>query len=128
MQRRNLRAAPAALVPALVLVLATAFAADAPPQVKVSFGARNPAATKCSLFTRMDEHGHAGTELQFYTYAQAWFAGRLLENTTSGRRPLDAEGPGRVRAYRELMEFCEKNPEAPFGAAIAALWGDTPLG
>lgn len=118
------RAAAAALCLAMTAGVAAAVAA-APENEPASFGARDPATTKCSLVTRMQEKGGAGTELQFYTWAQAWFAGRLAENPNAGKKPLDASGPGRSKAYETLLEFCEKNPDARFGQAVEALWASS---
>ena len=115
------RAAAAALGLVITLGLSSA-AMAAKEKAPVSFGASDPVTIKCALFTRMQEKGTAGTELQFYTWTRAWFAGRLVENPASGRKPLDASGPGRIKAYQQLTEFCEKNPAATFGQAVEALW------
>jgi hypothetical protein len=111
---------------ALALLTGSAVAADAPRPGRepASFGARDPGATRCGLLTKMQEKGPAGTELQFYTYAQAYFVGRLAGGPGGAQAPLASDGSARQRAYQTLIAYCEKHPSGTFLDAVTALWGD----
>jgi hypothetical protein len=113
------RAVPVLL---LALVASPAITAAAEPQ-GASFGARDPAAIACPLFVDMATRAPAGTERQFYDWAQGYFAGRATSGT--GRR-LPADGPGRAENFQALVDFCRKNPDARFEAAVTALWSSAP--
>jgi hypothetical protein len=89
---------------------------------RASFGARDAGAVKCSLFVKMQEKGPSGTELQFYTWAQGYFTGRLAGAPQSGKAPLAADGPQRESAYQALRSYCEKNSSGTFLDAVVALW------
>lgn len=87
-----------------------------------SFGADDPAAISCELFTTMHEKAPTGTERQFYNWAQGYFAGRSAAGPAAAGRELPAAGDARTAAFGKLLAFCGKNPSATFGAAVAALW------
>lgn len=105
--------------PALVLAACLSTAATAAPG-EASFGARDPAAIRCSLFTQMNERAPSGTERQFYDWAQGYFAGRSA-GAGEGRR-LPPDGADRDAAYRRLLDFCTANPAASYADAVLALW------
>lgn len=102
------------------LLAATASVATANAQGPgASFGVRDPAATACALFSEMAERAPSGTERQFYDWAQGYFAGRT---TGSAGQRLASEGRERSRNFDYLLEYCAKNPEAKFEAAVRSLW------
>lgn len=107
----------------LSLLVAGALPAVATAEGAASFGARDPAATACPLFVDMATRAPTGTERQFYDWAQGYFAGRAAAGT--GRR-LPSDGPARAQDYQALVDFCRKNPDARFEAAVAALWNAAP--
>jgi hypothetical protein len=111
-------------IAALALAGGLAQAANTAPATgeRASFGSHDPGAVKCALFTKMQEKGPSGTELQFYTWAQAYFTGRLAGAPQSGRAPLAADGPQRERTYQALLAYCEKNSTATFLDAVVTLW------
>jgi hypothetical protein len=104
-------------VSAATLVAAGRAAAQEPA---ASFGARDPAAIGCALFTEMAEKAPSGTERQFYDWTQGYFAGRSAADP--GGLRLASDGPGRVKNYQYLLDYCAKNPAANFEAAVLSLW------
>jgi hypothetical protein len=110
---------------ALALISGLAYAADSKTAIareRASFGARDAGAVRCSLFVKMQEKGPSGTELQFYTWAQGYFTGRLTARPDAGHAQLAADGPQREKVYKALLSYCEKNPSATFLDAVVTLW------
>ncbi|MEQ1802883.1 MAG: hypothetical protein ABL989_13225 [Gammaproteobacteria bacterium] len=113
---------PARLVAAAALagLMASGPPAAAEP-AGASFGADDPAAIGCALFTEMHGKAPTGTERQFYNWAQGYFAGRSAA-APAAARALPGSGPARRDAFRKLLAFCAGNPSASFGTAVLAAW------
>jgi hypothetical protein len=86
-------------------------AADGP----ASYGAVDPASVRCELLLRMQDRAPRGTELQFYTWAQGYFAGR------GALPPLAAAGAERERHFAQLLRYCGEHLDATFRDAVEEL-------
>ncbi len=82
---------------------------------QASYGAVDPASVRCELLLRMQDRAPRGTELQFYTWAQGYFAGR------GAPPPLAAAGAERERYFAQMLRFCREHPDATFRNAVEEL-------
>ena len=106
----------------LVAALLAAGPGVAAEQAGSSFGADDPAVVSCELLVKMHERAPTGTERQFYTWAQGYFAGRTAGSQAAAGRTLPESGEARQQGFRKILAFCAKNPAADFQAAVLDLW------
>jgi hypothetical protein len=85
----------------------------------VSYGARDPATISCALLLSMLERSPVGTEQQFYTWAQGYFAGHAAQEECVS--PLPVHGAERTNAFRIIVEYCEHNHKASYLQAVESL-------
>ena len=80
-----------------------------------AYGVDDPGATSCKLFARMYDKGPKGTQYQFLSWAQGYFAARQQVDA----RPVTlAAEPTMTR----LVAYCAAHPADNFTAAVDALW------
>ena len=86
---------------------------------EVSYGAPDPAKIKCFQVLTMLERSPQGSEQQFYTWAQGYFAGRAASD--SGFNHLPERGSERDKVFATIVDYCEENPENTYFNAVEVL-------
>jgi hypothetical protein len=81
-----------------------------------SYGARDPAKIKCFQFLTMLERSPRGSEQQFYSWMQGYFAGRRLTDPDLYKLPDD--GIERDKIFHQIVAHCENKPESTYADAV----------
>ena len=105
-----------------LLVIAAMLACSAPSlaeENEVSYGAPDPANIKCFQVLTMLERSPQGSEQQFYTWAQGYFAGRAASD--SGFSHLPEHGSERDKVFATIVDYCEENPDNTYFNAVEVL-------
>lgn len=105
-----------------VLCLTFAGVARADDEQTATYGAADAGASTCRLVNDMYHYSSTGTERQFFTWAQGYFAG-LGAACSPGDAgfSLSAAGPERQRQFQAMLDYCHDNPDALFIEAVESL-------
>jgi len=104
------------------LCLTVAGVARADDEQTATYGVADAGASTCRLMTDMYHNGSTGTERQFFTWAQGYFAGLgAAPSSGDAEFSLSAAGPERQRQFQALLDYCHENPDALFIDAVESL-------